>query len=210
MSGDVISNARRLVTGDIEGTAAWLTQVREAVEALCVDAEQRRLRARDAVELLRESFKLRTNCNMVDDAAEDACAQIKRLRHPYSKCVEQWQAMSNSLQAEVLALINGYAMDDAERSEVRPGGKWEHYHWAALVLGVYANEPVNKPAMCTGGHCTANATLCYRHCAEVCDLPHAEKCVGDNCDEAPVLCVEHAGIAVTIANQHAEQYDEQG
>lgn len=40
--------------------------------------EARRLRARDAVELLRGSFRLRTNCNRVDHAAEDACAHERR------------------------------------------------------------------------------------------------------------------------------------
>lgn len=169
-------NARRLVTGDIDGIAAWLTQVRKAVNDLCdelgaerianaeqrcacgntmttavgtelkfevarltaerdaalaeverlerymnaepgtdhgncalrplhdlfpylsccgrtlaqktatrlVDAEaeseQRRHRAARAVELLRKEFTLRADCKLVDEAAEDTCAEVGKLR----------------------------------------------------------------------------------------------------------------------------------
>jgi hypothetical protein len=170
--------------------ASTIDRLKAENATLRAHAESRRLRAKRAVELLRETFTLRTNCNMVDDAAEDACAEVARLRHPFSECVTRWQAMSNSLQAEALAAINGYAMDEEERKEVRPGGKYEHYHWASLVLGVYANEPTNSVAQ----HVHPDSG-CYA-------------CVSAGCDEEPVFCVEHAGVAVTIANQHAEQRDD--
>lgn len=36
-------------------------------------------RIRDAVERLRESFQLRAGCSMLEDAVEDACAQLQRV-----------------------------------------------------------------------------------------------------------------------------------
>jgi hypothetical protein len=57
-----------------------MAQLREELEELRLRHESRRSRVADALEQLRETFTLRPNCAMIDDAVEDACAEMVALR----------------------------------------------------------------------------------------------------------------------------------
>jgi hypothetical protein len=79
----------------VEALRAEAVALQQEVEQLKSEVESRRLRARRAVELLRETFKLRPGCKMVDDAAEDACAEYSQAREvsPAAECVALWLAL---------------------------------------------------------------------------------------------------------------------
>ena len=70
-------DAARVCLRDTDAAKDLALTERDAARA---EVEQRRLRAARAVELLRAAFTLRPDCGMVDDAAEDARAEVKRLR----------------------------------------------------------------------------------------------------------------------------------
>lgn len=57
----------------------------ERWQAAC---DERRYRARDAIATLREAVKLRPGCDRVEHAAEDAAAEIERLREAMRKAIQ--------------------------------------------------------------------------------------------------------------------------
>ncbi len=62
------------------------------VEGLKQQVDARRYRARDAIGLLRDTSTLRADCGMVDDAAADACAEMKEAREQARELEERYNA----------------------------------------------------------------------------------------------------------------------
>ena len=50
------------------------------LDAVRAELEARRLRSARATELLRASFSVRADCKLVDEAAEDACAELAAIK----------------------------------------------------------------------------------------------------------------------------------
>lgn len=81
-----------------------IAQLREELDELRLRHERRHSRVADALESLRETFTLRPDCCMIDDAVEDACAEMRTLRELCDKMPlqepgrvsisrEQWQTL---------------------------------------------------------------------------------------------------------------------
>lgn len=72
-------NKRRALEQQLAESEKAMEEWRLAYERMKRSHDERQNRVGDAVERLRETFTLRTNCDTIEDAVEDACAEMDQL-----------------------------------------------------------------------------------------------------------------------------------
>ena len=108
-----------VLAGEVTKARKQRDQAQTDLAALKTDHEQRRLRAKSAVERLRDTFPLRINCNKVDDAAEDACKQFEQQRQDVmtlERLIEKL-TMATGIHEYAKAIDHAIALDKAATTD---------------------------------------------------------------------------------------------